>query len=125
MNFWSNHTKEVYHVGAKAAARDGALAAISRLRSAEACVSLGSSPQGLLVVKAATRLKKFGPNLVARERKPTIAEEVWNRSQSAKRLAADSGSSLLRPWRFACRGRDRDEGDAGHHNRFHPGTPVE
>jgi Mg2+-importing ATPase len=82
MNFWSTPMKETHRAGAEAAAHDDELAAISRLGPAEVCVSLGSSPEGLSAAEAAARLKKFGPNLVARERKPTIPEEIWNRARN-------------------------------------------
>jgi P-type Mg2+ transporter len=78
----SNPIEESHRVGAEAAARDGELAAISQLRPAEACISLGSSAEGLSAVEAAARLKTSGPNLVARERKPTIPEEIWNRARN-------------------------------------------
>src|SRR6516225_5751765 len=65
-----------------ALAHDGELAAISQLQPAEACASLGSSLEGLSATEAAARQKKYGPNLVARERKPTIPEEIWNRSRN-------------------------------------------
>jgi Mg2+-importing ATPase len=82
MTFWSNPIKESHRVGGEQTARDGELASISKLPPAEACASLGSSPEGLSVVEAAVRLKRFGPNLVARERKPTIPEEIWNRARN-------------------------------------------
>jgi Mg2+-importing ATPase len=82
MNFWSNPMKETHRAGADAAARDGELAAISRLQPVEACARLGSHPEGLDAAEAAARLKTFGPNLVARERKPTIPEEIWNRARN-------------------------------------------
>jgi len=82
MNFWSNPMKKTHRAGVEAATHDGELAAISRLQSAEVCANLGSSPEGLSVAEAAARLKKFGPNLVARERKPTIPEEIWNRARN-------------------------------------------
>jgi Mg2+-importing ATPase len=82
MNFWSNPMNKTHRAGVEAAAHDGELAAISRLQSGQACASLGSSPEGLSVAEAAARLKTFGPNVVARERKPTIPEEIWNRARN-------------------------------------------
>src|SRR6516225_9801900 len=82
MNLWSNRIKEDYRLGAVLAVHDGELAAISQLQPAEACASLGSSLEGLSATEAAGRQKKYGPNLVARERKPTIPEEIWNRSRN-------------------------------------------
>src|SRR6516162_8631643 len=82
MNLWSNRIKEDYPLGAELAVHDGELAAISQLEPAEACATLGSSLEGLSAAEAAARQKKCGPNLVARERKPTIPEEIWNRSRN-------------------------------------------
>jgi P-type Mg2+ transporter len=82
MTFWSNPLNDTHRARAQAAARDGELAAISQLQPTEVFVSLGSSPEGLSATEAAIRLKKFGPNLVARERKPTIPEEIWNRARN-------------------------------------------
>jgi Mg2+-importing ATPase len=82
MNFWSNPTTDAHRVAAHVAARDRELASISGLQPNEVCAELGSSPEGLSASEAAARLKKLGPNLVARERKPTIAEEIWNRARN-------------------------------------------
>jgi Mg2+-importing ATPase len=82
MNFWSNRFRETHHSGVEAFAHDDKLASISGLEPAEACASLGSSPEGLSATEAAARLKKFGPNLIARERKPTIPEEIWTRARN-------------------------------------------
>lgn len=82
MNFWSKPPKETRRGGAETAARDAELVTLSRLEPAELYASLGSSAAGLSAAEAAARLKTFGPNLVARERKPTIAEEIWNRARN-------------------------------------------
>jgi Mg2+-importing ATPase len=82
MNVFSMPTKQTAHVGAAPAARDGLLAAITCLEPAEACAKLESAPEGLSATEAAERLKKFGPNLVARERKATIPEEIWSRARN-------------------------------------------
>ena len=82
MNFLSRLTKESRRVADEPAARDGMLATISRLQPREACAEMGSTPEGLFEAEAAARLRKFGPNLVARERKPTILEEIWNRARN-------------------------------------------
>src|SRR3974390_2588366 len=81
MNFLSRPTKEP-HAGAASAGRDGMLAAISRLSPDESCVQLESAPEGLPDAEADARIRTFGPNLVARERKPTILEEIWNRARN-------------------------------------------
>ena len=72
-----------------------------------------------------TRLKKFGPNLVARERKATIAEELWSRARNplnALLLSLAVVSYFL--GRRPRRRRDRRHGGIGDHDRLHPGTPV-
>ncbi len=43
---------------------------------------MGSAPEGLSGTEAAARLRKFGPNLVAREHKATIPEELWSRASN-------------------------------------------
>jgi Mg2+-importing ATPase len=45
-------------------------------------MKLESAPEGLSAAEAAARLKKFGHNLVARERKATIPEELWSRARN-------------------------------------------
>ncbi|WP_236000067.1 cation-transporting P-type ATPase [Bradyrhizobium uaiense] len=84
MNFFSKPTKQTYSLVDEEVegACDGMLAAISRLQPHEACARMGSTPEGLIDAEAAARIKKFGPNLVARERKPTIPEEIWNRARN-------------------------------------------
>ena len=82
MNFLSKMSKEAGRIGAEAAVDDGLLVAISRLQPEEASAKLGSPPEGLSLAEAAARAKKFGPNLVARERKATIPEELWSRARN-------------------------------------------
>ncbi|MCC8981173.1 magnesium-translocating P-type ATPase [Bradyrhizobium acaciae] len=84
MNFFSKPTKQTYSLVDEEVegACDGMLAAISRLQPHEACARMGSTPEGLIDAEAAARIKKFGPNLVARECKPTIPEEIWNRARN-------------------------------------------
>ncbi len=81
MNVFAKPIKETNRVGTEAA-RDGLLATISRLQPSEACAKLGSASEGLSETEAAARLKKFGPNIVARERKATILEELWGRARN-------------------------------------------
>jgi len=69
-------------IGAQPAIQAGLLAEVSRLQPSEACAKLGSAPEGLSETEAAERLEKFGPNLVARERKATIPEEIWSRARN-------------------------------------------
>ncbi len=82
MNFLSKPAKDTDRTKAETAARDGEFAVISRLQPGEACTHVSSAPEGLKQAEAAQRLKTFGPNLVARERKPTIPEEIWNRARN-------------------------------------------
>ena len=81
MSFLST-ISERRHAGTEAEAHDGMLAEICRLRPDEACVKLRSTPEGLSGEEAKARLKKFGPNLIARQRAPTIPEEIWNRARN-------------------------------------------
>ena len=82
MNFWSNPLKETRRTGAETVTHADELATMSCLQPDEVCKNLGSSLEGLSAAEAAARLKTLGPNLVARERKPTIPEEIWNRARN-------------------------------------------
>jgi Mg2+-importing ATPase len=82
MNFLSRPPKDADRSGAASAARDGWLATISELPGGDACAKVGSAPEGLSADEAAGRLKKYGHNLVARERKATIPEELWSRARN-------------------------------------------
>jgi P-type Mg2+ transporter len=61
---------------------DDDLFALSRLAAEPACQRLGSALVGLSADEAARRLEINGPNLVTRERKPTIPEEIWSRAKN-------------------------------------------
>ncbi len=61
---------------------DDRLAAASRQQPAEVCAELGSAPEGLSQTEAAGRLKTFGRNIVTRERKATILQEIWGRARN-------------------------------------------
>ncbi len=56
--------------------------ALSRLTAEESCKRFGSSIDGLTSTKAARRLKTYGLNLITREQKPTILQEIWNRAKN-------------------------------------------
>jgi Mg2+-importing ATPase len=56
--------------------------ALSRLEPGPSCAHLGSRSEGLTAEEAAERLEKHGPNLVTRERKPTILQELWGRARN-------------------------------------------
>jgi P-type Mg2+ transporter len=55
---------------------------LSQLAAEASCKSLGSSVSGLAPDEAAQRLKTYGLNLVTRERKPTILQEIWSRANN-------------------------------------------
>jgi Mg2+-importing ATPase len=55
---------------------------ITRLTPAQACQRLGSTDGGLSAVEAEKRIAQYGLNLVTRERKPSIAQELWNRTKN-------------------------------------------
>ena len=81
MDVFSRPIKKTHRVGAESTASSGLLAKASQLQPHDACAKLESALEGLSSAEAAIRLKKFGPNLVARERKATIAEELWSRAR--------------------------------------------
>src|SRR6516165_10885810 len=70
------------HGRAKEKAGTAGLIAISQLAPDGACEKLETNPDGLTEAEAARRLKAYGPNLVAREQKPTILEEIWGRARN-------------------------------------------
>jgi magnesium-transporting ATPase (P-type) len=82
MNVFSKSTKSLESPRGNRPAGDGHLAAVCRLQAAEACATLGSSLEGLSQTEADARLKKFGLNLVTRERKATILQELWGRARN-------------------------------------------
>jgi Mg2+-importing ATPase len=55
---------------------------LSRLAAEPTCRQIGSTLLGLSVDEAARRLAVDGANLVTRERKLTIPEEIWNRAKN-------------------------------------------
>jgi P-type Mg2+ transporter len=57
------------------------LFALGQLATEPLCQRLQSSPAGLTCEEAARRLRDLGLNLVARERKPTILQEIWGRAR--------------------------------------------
>jgi P-type Mg2+ transporter len=67
---------------ARRTADDGRLAVASRLDPVKACAEAGSCLEGLSQTEAAARLDKFGLNLVTRERKATIFQELWGRARN-------------------------------------------
>jgi magnesium-transporting ATPase (P-type) len=82
MNFRVKPIESSDRSNAESVDRDGLLARISRLQPNEVCAKLVSNPEGLSETEAAARLEKIGPNLIARERKATILEELWGRPRN-------------------------------------------
>jgi P-type Mg2+ transporter len=74
----------VGHGAAVAQSRSNAqeLFALSRLSAQDCCKRLESSAGGLEAEEAKQRLKSHGLNLVTRERKPTIFQELWRRARN-------------------------------------------
>jgi P-type Mg2+ transporter len=72
--------------GHRAAAQSRAdadeLAFLSCRSGEECCAKLGSGATGLAADEAERRLKSHGLNLVAREQKPTIVQELWRRAKN-------------------------------------------
>ena len=62
--------------------RDGYLAEVSRLPPNDARTRAESRLEGLSQAEADARLTKFGPNLVAREAKASILQELWSRARN-------------------------------------------
>ena len=58
------------------------LFALSRLSAQDCCKRVESATGGLEAEEARRRLKSHGLNLVARERKPSILQEIWSRARN-------------------------------------------
>jgi P-type Mg2+ transporter len=69
-------------VGAALAEGDTELGGLSRLEPKEASAAVGANLDGLSQTEAAARLKKFGRNLIAREHRANVLEELWNRARN-------------------------------------------
>jgi Mg2+-importing ATPase len=70
------------HRRAPEKADTAALIALSQLSPEPACQKLATDLAGLTRSEAARRLKAYGPNLVTREQKPTILQEIWARARN-------------------------------------------
>ena len=81
-NSFAMPAKENHRPGVESVTRDGLLATASRLQADEACAKLKLALEGLSGTEAAKRVKKFGPNLGACERKTTIPEKLWSRARN-------------------------------------------
>jgi magnesium-transporting ATPase (P-type) len=55
---------------------------LSELSADHACPKLASSASGLAAEEAERRLKTYGLNLVAREQRPTLVQEIWGRAKN-------------------------------------------
>lgn len=73
--------RKVDRVPGKPAARDSLLETTARLPPEGAFATTGSDIAGLTQSEAEQRLRKYGPNLVARERKPSVLREIWGRTR--------------------------------------------
>ena len=75
-------THDARAVDAALGAETDELLVVTRLAPAPACQHLGSSENGLSAAEADKRLTQDGLNLVTRERKPTIAQEIgiWTKN---------------------------------------------
>jgi Mg2+-importing ATPase len=82
MNVFSRPDRLTRPVPADRHAGDDHLLALSRLAPAEACAGVGSTPEGLTVSEAESRLRKSGLNLITRERRATIPQELWGRARN-------------------------------------------
>jgi magnesium-transporting ATPase (P-type) len=83
MNFLSpNSVDQGHSEKARGTRADAALATISGLDPSRACLEVGSTLQGLSVSEAEARLKSVEPNVISRERKASIAEELWGRARN-------------------------------------------
>jgi len=59
-----------------------ALNALSELSAEDCCANLQSSLRGLSADDARGRLETHGLNLITRERKPTVLQELWRRARN-------------------------------------------
>jgi P-type Mg2+ transporter len=82
MNFLSKGGNKTDRPTANQTLHGSLLATASRLQPDDACASAGSSLEGLSQTEAEARLQKVGPNLVAREHKATILQELWGRARN-------------------------------------------
>ena len=72
----------ISHRRAQEKAGTAELIALSQLSPEPACQKLATNPVGLAEDEAARRLKGYGLNLVTREQKPTILQEIWRRTNN-------------------------------------------
>jgi Mg2+-importing ATPase len=82
MNVFSRPDGFAQPVRAGRHASDDHLRALSRLSPAETCAAVGSIPDGLTASEAESRLREYGLNLVTRERRVTILQELWGRARN-------------------------------------------
>jgi len=77
--FWKNRKRDA--IAGRTADADE-LIAFSKLSVEAACQKIGSTAAGLAPDEAERRLDTYGLNLVTREHKPTIIEEIWSRAKT-------------------------------------------
>jgi len=66
----------------KSAPVDNDLAVIATADPDKALALAQGAPEGLSDEEVAARLKRFGPNVIARERRPSIIAELWGRAMN-------------------------------------------
>ena len=117
----------ISHRRAQEKAGTAELIALSQLSPEPACQKLATNPVGLAEDEAARRLKAYGPNLVTREQKPTILQEIWGRDpKSAERAPAHAGGGLLFPRRPARpRSSSPSWSSCCRRHRLRSGAPVQ
>ncbi len=69
-------------VHTRGAAEADALFGLSKLSAERACAGVNSTPAGLTEEEAADRLRSHGLNLVTRERKPSVLQEIAGRARN-------------------------------------------
>jgi P-type Mg2+ transporter len=82
MKVLSRRRKGIRPTRDRSHAGDERLFAVSRLSPVEACAGVGTCPEGLSTDEAERRLGEFGLNVVTRERRATILQELWGRAKN-------------------------------------------
>jgi Mg2+-importing ATPase len=82
MNFFAKEHSSAVSRQTNRSAFDSLLAEISGLEPDAVWARLESRPAGLSRTEVVARLRKIGPNLVTREHKATILQELWGRARN-------------------------------------------
>ena len=62
------------------------LAEVAALAPEAVCTRLGAMPEGLSPAEVAARLKRFGPNRIAREERLSVLAELWRKAKTPLNL---------------------------------------